>query len=131
MKKIYLLIIILFTSSLLNGCISNENIRINVKSSHTWSLDIEISLKIWENYSMIQSNPIFNYSEIKKLYVNEIDLFDIKIKTDKIGYVEIIINASTRDGFYDEYELYSFDLEKDYYFDIIGSGNEVKIIKSI
>lgn len=131
MKKICLFIIILLFSLILNGCVSNEKyVQINVKSSHTWSLDIEISIKIWENYSMIESNPFFYHSEIKKLYVNEIDVFDFKINTNKIGYAEIVINASTRDGFYDIYEIHSFELEDNYYFEIIGSGNEVKIIKS-
>ena len=81
MKKIYLFIIIILFSSILNGCISNEKyVQINVKSSHTWSLNVEISIKIWENYSMIESNPFFYHSEIKKLYVNEIDIFEFKIK---------------------------------------------------
>jgi hypothetical protein len=131
MKKISLFILILLTLfQLLNGCISNERyIQINIKGSHTWTLDIKVDVSIWENYSMINLEPSYSYSEIKKLYVNEVDVFDINFKSDEIGYIEILINASTIDDFYDEYKISSYTLEEEYYFEIIGSGNEVHIIE--
>jgi hypothetical protein len=60
--------------------------------------------------------------------VNEADVFDINIKLSEIGYIEIVVNAFTNDGFFDEYIISSFDIEEDYYFEIIGSGNEIHII---
>jgi hypothetical protein len=129
MKKLGLLILLLFVFSILNGCISNERFfQINIKSSHTWTLDIKVDIRAWENYSSIDSDPDFIYSEIKKLYVNEADVFDINIKLSEIGYIEIVVNAFTNDGFFDEYIISSFDIEEDYYFEIIGSGNEIHII---
>lgn len=130
MKIAGLFAIILLLFPILNGCIANERFfQINVESSHTWSLDIKVEVRVWENYSLINDKPDYYYTEIKKLYVNEIDIFDIDFKLDEIGYIEIVINASTIDGFYDEYEFTSFDLEKNYDFNIIGSGNEVTVIK--
>jgi len=130
MKKIALLVVLFILVSILIGCISNDRFfQVNIKSSHTWSLDVKVEVNVWENYSLINNEPDFYYSEVKKLYVNEVDIFDVDFKLDEIGYVQIIVNASTIDGFYDVYEFSSFDLDDTYYFDIIGSGNEVKIIK--
>ena len=131
MRKIGLIVSMLLIFTLLNGCISNERIfQINVKSSHTWTIYLDVNVKVWKNYSKINEEPDYSYSEDKVLYVNGIKVFDIILNFDEIGYIEIKVNASTIDGYYDEYVLTSFDLEEDYYFDIIGSGNEVKVIKS-
>jgi hypothetical protein len=128
--RFFLFVLILLLFQLLNGCLSNERyFQINIKSAHTWTLDVKVDVKVWENYSMIDLDPNYSYSKVKELYINEIDVFDIRFNFDEIGYIEILINASTIDGFYDEYKISSFELEEDYYFEVIGSGNEVKIIQ--
>jgi hypothetical protein len=131
MKKMFIFVLIIILFCLFNGCISNKRFfQVNVKSSHTWTLDVKVDVRVWENYSMIDLDPDYVYSNTKKLYINEVDVFDVNINSELVGYIEILVNASTIDGFYDEYKISSLEFVDNYYFEVIGSGNEVKIIRT-
>ena len=120
---------ILFIFSTLNGCITNEKIfEINVENSHTWTIYLKVIVKGWYNYSEVNEVADFYVHRNKTLYIDGNGDFDVKLDMDKINYIEIMVNASTIDGFYDEFVLPVFDLKDKYYFEVIGSGNDVQVI---
>lgn len=131
MKNRLILILIFILLNLLIGCISNEkSIQIKIKSSHTWTLDVKIDVRVWDNYSKIDLEPDYLYSDVDKLFIDESDVFNVNFNLEEVGFIEIIVYASTIDGFSDEFRFTSINLSESYYFEVIGSGNEVKIIKT-
>ena len=130
MRVIGFIFVILLIFSSLNGCIVNERIfEINVESSHTWTIYLDIIVNGWYNYSEVEEIPEFYVHRNKTLYINGKEDFDVKLDIDKIKYIEIRVKASTIDGYYDEYVLPVYDLKDKYYFEVIGSGNNVHIIE--
>ncbi len=70
-----LFVYVLFILMFLTGCIANEKlVKVNIKSSHTWALDIEVNFKVWDEGSSDEST-YFNYSEARKFYINENDFY--------------------------------------------------------
>ena len=131
MRFVVLIVVILFLFSIFSGCISNERVfQINVKSYHTWTIYLNLNVKVWKNYSNINEKPDYEFLGDEILYIDEIQVFDIILNFDKVEYIEISVNASTIDGFYNENVITSLDLDDYYNFGIIGSGNEVKVINA-
>ena len=131
MRIVGLIVVILFLFLLFSGCVSNERVfQVNVKSFHTWTIYLNLNVKVWKNYSNFNEKPDYEFTGDEILYVDEIEVFDIILNFDKVEYIEISVNASTIDGFYNENVLTSFDLDDYYNFGIIGSGNEVRVINS-
>ena len=131
MRILGLIVVIMFLFSIFSGCVSNERVfQVNVKSYHTWTIYLDLNVKVWENYSNINEKPDYEFSGNEILYLDEIEVFEIKFNLDKVGYIEISVNASTIDGFYNDNFLTSFDLDDYYNFGVIGSGNEVRVINS-
>jgi hypothetical protein len=132
MKNRFIFVSVFVLIILLSGCISDDkSFNVNIKSSHTWSLDIRVDVRVWDNYSKINLEPDFLFSEVDKLYIDELDVFSVSFNMDNVGFIEIIINASTIDGFSDELIFSSINLSENYNFDVIGSGNEINIIKRV
>jgi hypothetical protein len=131
MKRRLIFVLIFILLNLLIGCISNEkSIQIKIKSSHTWTLDVKIDVRVWDDYSKIDLEPDYLYSDVDKLFIDESDVFNVNFNLEEVGFIEIIVYASTIDGFSDEFRFTSINLSESYYFEVIGSGNEVKIIKT-